>query len=302
MKQEELLRAIGALDESMLLESEGYFPRPKRLLWRAVTAAALIGIMAVTAAAVGNLFLDLNHAPSSLEKQDITWVSYEINKDGTPGEELARDSQSGILVRLEIPTNPDAPILLKSAYVPTAPGHWVSCGAGFATTDRMLSQFTLVWEPSADEDGIVDSVIGPECSVEDTVSYHQYSAYFYNKEIGGKNVLDVLSTIPDQVEVTSRIVTLGGISMLRVDIPAFSLTIEDQLQTNSISLYMASGETRLYWSDGNSIFDLVCPGWMEDSEIEAFLNTLHSVEDIETYLNTAWEEYEAFLDANSPTT
>lgn len=300
MKQEELLRAIGALDESMLLESEGRFPRPKRLLWRVMIAAALIGIMAVTAAAVGNLFLDLNHSPSSLEKQDITWVNYAINEDGTPGEELARDSQSGILIRLEIPTNPDAPILLGNAYVPTVPDHWVSCGTGFATTDRMLSQFTLIWEPSADEDGIVDSVIGPVCSVEDTVSYHQYSAYFYNKEVGGKHVLDVLSTIPDRVEVNSQIVTLGGISMLRVDIPAFSLTIEDQLQTNSISLYMASGETRLYWSDGNSIFDLVCPGWMEDSEIEAILNTLHPVEDIESYLKTFQEEYEAFREANSP--
>lgn len=300
MKQEELLSAIGALDESLLMESEDRFPRPKRLLWRAVTAAALIGIMAVTAAAVGNLFLDLNHSPSSLEKQDITWVSYKIKEDGTPGEELARDSQSGILVRLEIPTNPDAPILLGNTYVPTAPDHWVSCGAGFATTNQMLSQFTMVWEPSADEDGIVDSVIGPECSVEDTVSYRQYSAYFYNKEIGGKNVLDVLSTIPDRVEVTSRIVTLGGISMLRVDIPAFSLTIEDQLQVNSISLYMSSGETRLYWSDGNSIFNLVCPGWMEDSEIEAILNTLHPVEDIESYLNRFNAECEAFQESNSP--
>ena len=298
MKQADLLCAIGALDDTMLLESEGRLPRPKQMLWRVMTAAALIGIMTITAVAAGILFLDLNNIPPTMETQVFQWVSYEITEDGVLGQEIGNGSGTGILICLEIPTNPEAPILLENAYVPTTPSHWVSCGASYATTDDMLSQFHMTWEPYAEEDGILESVIGPECSVEDTVSYHQYSAFFYNQEIRGKQVLDVLHGIPDRVTVTSQIVTLGGISILRVDIPAFSLTIEEQIASNAHYLYMDSGETRLYWSDGNSIFELVCPGWMEDSEIEDLLGTLHPVEDIRSYLDACQEASQAFREAN----
>lgn len=291
MKSEELLSAIGNLDEDMLAECEAPLPRRTgRILWRVAAVAAVFSLMTIAAAAVNNLFLDLGDAPALVEKSDIQWTTFNIDSNGVLGEESGTGAERGIRVFMEIPTNPNAPILLENAYVPTAPDHWVSCGVSHALTDGQLSQFSLSWEPHAGADGVMSSVIGPECSMEDIVQYRQVSAYFYNKHVGGEHSLDVLMTIPDRVEVTSRVVTLGGISMLRVDIPAFSLTTEEYLQATALSLYMSSGETRLYWSDGNSIFSLVCPGWMEDSEIEALLETLHPVEDIQSYLNEIRDE------------
>lgn len=277
MKSEDLLQAIGGLPEDILAESENKpVHRPKSILWRAAAAAAILSLLTITAAAVGYQFLNLDNAAPRVLAQDIPWTSYTIDQNGFLGE--AEDSGTGTGVRIyaEIATNPEAPVQLENAYVPEVPSHWVLCGAGYALTGEKLSQFGLSWEPYSGEDG----------TTEDTVSFRQESAYFYNTNTDHPHCLETLMGIPEWVQVTAETTTLAGISVLQVTIPAFSRT-----ETEAGPAYMSSGEIHLFWSDGNSIFRLRCPGWMDDAEIEEILASLHPVDNIQNYLDTLRQAY-----------
>lgn len=288
MKTEELLQAIGCIDEGILAESElSVVRKPKRSVWRFAAAAALISLMAVTVSAVGLEFLGLHNISHNVTRDQLDWVDFAVDENGVVGNAVNQGSTQGIHIRAQIPTNPDAPRELAQAYVPAVPDHWVFAGAGYALSDGELSQFSLTWEPSAEGDGFTDSSYGPDGYIaEDCVSFRQYSAYFYNNAVGGENCLDTLLSIPDRVQVTSEITTLGGISVLRVNIPAFRLTEEEMEAFASMpEAYMSQGETHLFWSDGNSIFALVCPAWFQDSLLEELLTGIYRVEDIQSYLD-----------------
>ena len=82
MKPEELLHAIGSIDESILAESEYAAPRkPKRTIWRYAAAAALVSLLAVTAYAAGLDFVSLlgiSHGAAN-ERIDFVVVIYPDN-------------------------------------------------------------------------------------------------------------------------------------------------------------------------------------------------------------------------------
>ena len=283
MKTEELLQAIGSFDESILAESEQYTARrPRHSIFRFAAAAALVSLLAVTAYAAGVEFLNLSAISHTVANEQIDWVDFAVGEDGVVGEELARDSTQGIRIRAQIPTNPDAPRALAQAYLPAVPDHWVLADTWYALSGEDFSQFGLAWEPFAEEDGITN-ISGN--IAEDTVSFRQYSAYFYNNAIGGEDCLDTLLCIPERVNVTSEVTTLGGISVLRVNIPAFRLSEEEMEASSVMAAYMKEGETHLFWSDGNSIFHLVCPAWFQDSQIEELLTGIYPVDGIQDYLD-----------------
>lgn len=287
MKNEELLHVIGNLDESMLAECE--YTKPRRVthsVWRFAAAAALVSLLAVTAYAAGFDFLNLGTISHDVNYQRIDWVDFEIDENGVAGQAVSESSTQGIYIRAQIPTNPDAPRALETAYLPTVPDHWVPANAWYALSGEDFSQFGVSWEPFAGEDGCIDSNLGTDGNIaEDCVSFRQFSAYFYNHAVGGEYCLDTLLCIPERVQVTSEVVTLGGISVLRVDIPAFRLTEDELLDSTTQAAYMAEGEIHLFWSDGSSILELICPGWFADSQLEELLTSLYPMDNIQDYLD-----------------
>ena len=287
MKTEELLQAIGSVEESILAESELFVTRkPKRTIWRLAAAAALVSLLAVTAYAAGFDFVSLLGISHGAASERIDFVDFSVEEDGVAGELFQSGTTQGIQIRAQIPTNPDAPRALAQAYLPRVPDHWVSCDSWYALSGGDFSQFGISWEPFAGGDGTTDVSYGMEGYIsEDCVSFRQYSAYFYNKAVGGENTLDTLLGIPERVKVTSEVTSLGGISVLRVDIPAFRLTEEEMQELSPAAAYMEEGEIHLFWSDGNSIFQLTCPGWFRDSQLEDLLTGLYPVEDMQAYLD-----------------
>lgn len=304
MMQEELLNAIGGLDETILAESEGTVTaKPKRILWRVAATAATVALLAIGVAAAAAQFRGATGDPI-IDTSDIHWKSYAINGSitasgeatGTITDEITDEGiVPGIKISMPIDTNEDAPIILKTPYMLQVPDHWVLSGHGNVKTttaegEEGISQFSVSWEPYAGADGVISSVYGnPEeygdyAAVEDTVSFRQRSASYYNNQVGGKYYLDTFTSIPSRVDVTAELATIGEIPVLKVAIPAFDLTEAEYFSMSFQSAYMAAGEVHLYWSDGDSIMSLTYPAWMTDDEIAEILSTIYVVEDLESML------------------
>lgn len=296
MKQVDLLDIIGDLDEELLCACESTVrPRSGRLAWRILLAAALIGTVCMGAAAVSQYFTNQNNAQPEISYDAIAWKFMVLDDDGEYTGESGAEKASGVVIRANLVTDPESPIRPEVTFSIRVPEEWVLAGAGYALTGKDLGQYDMIWEPYADADGVVSSSFGPDgCQSDDYVHFRQESAYFYNHF--KNNQLDSLTAIPSRVKVNVKVVTIAGISMIRADIPPFTLTQEERLESTIMTPYMRSGETRLYWSDGSSILSLVCPGWMEDSQIEDLVRSIWVVEDIQTYLDELAEQYQKFMD------
>ena len=208
MKNEDLLRAIGALDESVLAESETAVVRkPKRVVRRIVLAAAITALAVLTVTAAANSrFLDLGNAEQEVTHGDILLKAYIENEDGTLAEENSKTP--GVRVYLELATNPDAPKKIENAYTIEAPEDWVFNGYWTNGSDDQLIQYTLIWEPYADADGVLTDYYVPvdteeihayQYYSEDYVSFNQSSANGYNQDLFGEYLVDVLIDITDWV-------------------------------------------------------------------------------------------------------
>lgn len=299
MKEETLLRAIGGLDEAILAESEeAIAAKSKRILWRTVIVAATLAMLTVGVAAAGGAFQFIRPAGEpQVNGATIRWESYKIDENGVPADEATNEGTvPGFRVSMAFPTNDDAPPVLETPYMIQAPEHWVPVGytVGELSQDdgtQGISQFSVRWEPYADADGVLSSWTGnnPDHEgytfVEDYVSFRQYSAKSYNnKDIGNKTLLEIFQSIPPRVALSSELVTLADIPVLKITIPAFDLTEAEFLSFSTRTAYMDAGEVHLYWSDGDSILGLTYPAWMTDEEIEEILSTIYVVDDLEDLL------------------
>lgn len=288
MMQEVLLQAIGGLDEAMLAESEESITvKPKRILWRTVVIAATLAMLTIGVAAVGIEFLYPMGTPK-INATNIHWKTFRLDENNVATEEVINeDMVTGVRISMNFPTNEDVPLVLETPYMIHPPEHWVSCGytSGKVTLGdgtQGISQFSVSWEPYADADGVISGSVGE--SIDDYVIFRQYSAYYYNSEVGGKNYLDSLLGIPSRVTLSSELTTIADIPVLKVTIPAFDLTEAESLSLSIKTAYMDAGEVRLYWSDGDSIMSLIYPAWMTDEEIAEILGTIYVVEDLEAML------------------
>ena len=286
MKQDDLFYAIGQLDEDILAESEAAMTvRPKRVLWKAVVVAAAMAMMVMSVTAVANWFVGLNNANPEVTSVEFEVEFYRIDENGVgTGEILSSEKAYRRDITMEIDVNPDVPNVLETAYMLQVPEHWGMENKGGGFTDGQVDQFFVVWDPNGDSDGVITSYSGPEGDwVEDLVIFRQRSAHSYS--LWDDHRVGFLIGIPDRVEVTSEIVVLGGVSVLKVHIPAFDMTLEESKLITFREHFMQGGEFRLYWSDGDSILSLNYPAWMTDEEIGELLSTIFVVEDIEEYLN-----------------
>lgn len=300
MKEEALLQAIGGLDEAILAESEeAIVTKPKRILWRTVIIAATLAMLTIGVAAAGGAFQFIQPVGDpQINAATIRWESHKIDENGVLTDEVNNEGTvAGFRVSMAFPTNDDAPLVLDSPYMIQAPEHWVPVGYTVGEISRDdgtqgISQFSVRWEPYADADGVLSSWTGHNKDhegytfVEDYVSFWQYSAQYYNStNIGNKTSLETFQSIPSRVTLSPELITLAGIPVLKVTIPAFDLTEDEFLSLSSIAAYMDAGEVHLYWSDGDSILSLTYPAWMTDEEIEAILSTVYVVDDLENLLS-----------------
>ena len=291
MNEETLLQAIGGLDEAILAESEeAIAAKPKRILWRTLIVAATLAMLIIGVAAAGGAFQFIQPTGDpQVNVATIRWESYKIDENGVLTDEVPIEGYVPVIrVSMAFPTNEDAPMELKNPYMIQVPEHWVPCGysSGEYPLDngtQVISSFSARWEPYADADGVISVVAGE--TIDDYVSFYQYSAYFYNLDTGINDHLETFHAIPSRVKLSSELVTIAGIPVLKVTIPAFDLTELDWHSIIALASYMDAGEVHLYWSDGDSILSLTYPAWMTDEEIEAILSTIYVVDDLENLLS-----------------
>lgn len=258
MKNEQLLDAIGSIDEQLLMEAETKPKNTSRLTRRILLAAAVICTLTVTVAAVTGLF------SRPIRDSDIitdeTVAPFSMDAEGN----IIMQGVGGLKITMEVEVDPDAPRSLEEMYVLTPGARWTWSGGGSSGDGYHFYSMENIWRH--------DEKPGDLRLVQSVAAYYTEGTY-------GKNCVDTLPGLGKDTGVTKEVVTIGGMEVLKVTIPP----LPDYTGTD----YCTGGETRLYWTDGDYFMHLDYPYWMTDADAEALLSTLKK----EAYVPPLPEDY-----------
>lgn len=250
MKREDLLEAVGGIDETFLLEAEQVTRRKKSGLRRLVLVAAVAAALGITVAAGSGIFS--RPITGSDIITDETVAPFDMDAEGN----IVLGGVTGQKVTMEAEIDPDAPVYLEEMYYLDLPEKWEYAGGGSGGDGYHLYGLERKW-----------TVAGKP----GWLRLHQFTTDNYTRGAYGANCVDTLPKLTADDQVTSEIVTMAGLQVLKVTIPELPWYDE-----GDGAHYCAGGETRLYWTDGRYILQLDYPYWMKDSEAEALLKTLYT--------------------------
>lgn len=239
MKREELLEAIGGIDESLLAEpAQDTWTHRRTMRWMILVPAAVIALAISVAAATGLISVPIIDSKIT---EDET-VSSIVFVDGSG---VVEGGVMGYNVYMEVDAKENLPETVKTVYTMNLPEQWDHAYSMYVGSED--------WAQS-----------GWFLTPYKEVQLNQYTFEMAERNFG-RNYVDKLWSIPKDAPVKSEIVTMAGIEMLRVTISAEGMD----------RLINGDGETRLYWSDGEYIMRLEYPSELTDEEVVAMLNTLH---------------------------
>ena len=285
MMQEELLNAIGGLNENILAESEeAISAKPKRILWRVAIAVAAAAMLAISVAAAGFI---LNSTPIGMILKPWKNPDYiGINGDYVEGA-------SSVDVMLEFYVKQDRPKKLEVFYLPQVPETWEIKLASLskqgtpvqvdAITEDEYMTLRYIWIPEGyDWD---QHVMYVQTTVD---TFYNYGlAENIDRRAHGKP--ELIGTIECIRPLNNR--TLSEQQITIAGLHAYELTIsanpEEAWDTSTIffSYPLPDGERRFYWYDGDYIFTLVCPSRMTDAEVAALIESIQITEDLPALQN-----------------
>ena len=136
MKQDQLLNAIGFVEENMLLESEITITARRHPVYRAILIAAIVGILGVGVAATSR-FVPINNAEVRPGIIQSTLYDIEMNTIG-------REENFGYRINVDMNVQSEIPYALRNTYL-IIPEGWEYESSASALTDRSLSQYNIVW-------------------------------------------------------------------------------------------------------------------------------------------------------------
>ena len=257
MKREDLLEAIGNVDDSILMEIETASVHYRRTyFWKVAAAAAALLLMSVSAFAASRL---LSKPVSGGGVLTGTVAPFYMDREGN----IVMDPVEGLQVVMDVSFDEDAPKALEEVYriLPSA---------------RWEYQYTSVRDDDLVEDN-ESLTVWLHSERPGQLRLSQYVSGYYGLE--GENVVDQLHGLPQDTKVDTQIVSVAGYQVLKVTIPA--VKIEGMLEQNN--MYCEDGEVRLYWTDGKYLFRLDYPAWMPNLEVEELFGTLFAVKHEEKY-------------------
>ena len=257
MKREDLLEAIGNVDDSILMEIETASVHYRRTyFWKVAAAAAALLLMSVSAFAASRL---LSKPVSGGGVLTGTVAPFYMDQEGN----IVMDPVEGLQVVMDVSFDEDAPKALEEVYriLPSA---------------RWEYQYTSVRDDDLVEDN-ESLTVWLHSERPGQLRLSQYVSGYYGLE--GENVVDQLHGLPKDTKVDTQIVSVAGYQVLKVTIPA--VKIEGMLEQNN--MYCEDGEVRLYWTDGKYLFRLDFPAWMPNLEVEELFGTLFAVKHEEKY-------------------
>ncbi len=250
MNKEQLLDAVGGIDEEILLESQIKNSRGSVMLRRLLLAAAIIGALTVTVIAASGLF------SRSIENADLVTdeTVFPFNMDAQGN--IIMEGQSGLKVTMEVTVNEDAPAYLEEFYVLEMPEQWRVAGGGSSGDGYVYYSHSYAWKKG---------------DLPGKVRLEQNVVSYYTDGIYGEKCVGTLPKLNENDGVTSQITEFAGISVLKVTIPALPRFTDDP---SIDAYYCVDGETRLYWTDGDYMLMFAYPSWMSDSEAKTYMNSI----------------------------
>lgn len=259
MKRDQLLDAIGGIDEAFLRESEQSAVRGKKTLWRIGLVAAIVAILGITAAASSGIFSRPIKGSEIVTGETVAPFDMDAQGNIIPG------GVEGLKITMEVELNADIPEHLEEVYHMEAPSDWQTYGGYGGPSDRY---WLWSWYQDWHQEGKPGLM---RLSQQIATSYR-----------AGDHCVDSLLRLSEDDGVTTQTVRVAGLEMLKVTIP--ELPWYDESDGH---LYCPEGETRLYWTDGDYMLRLTYPNWVSDAEAEAMLKTLNK----EPYIDVAPEDY-----------
>jgi len=245
MKNEQLMDAIGGIDEAILAEAEAPVKKGRRLLHRVLIAAAVIGVLSVTVAAASGL-LSKPIRNSEIVTGETVFPFY-MDAEGN----IVPEGEGGLKVTMEVEVNPDAPDWIEKLYVLEPGEGWIYNGGGSSGSRYYFATVGTAWR----QEGKPGALRLEQSVIE-----------FYENGVYGENCADTLPGLSEKDGVTAKTMIIGGLEVLRVSIP--------ELPNYTGTKYCTGGETRLYWTDGDYMLHLDYPYWVTDAQAEAMLESI----------------------------
>lgn len=247
MKQEQLLEAIGGVDEGMLMETEQPARTVRFGIGKALLIAAVIAALAVSAGAVKGIF-SLPIRDSQITTNE-TAAPFIMDSEGN----IVPIPVKGLQITMDVDISENAPEYLEEYYLMDAPEGWQGSGMGTQAGRYWLSSWEqFFWQ---------DSYSG-------RVELRQSTVHNYRSN---EKTVDTLHWLLETDGVTAQTVQMAGMEVLKVSIPAIPWR-----NNSTAHAYCPQGETRLYWSDGRYIMRMIYPAGFTDAQGEAMLKTLHT--------------------------
>lgn len=244
MTNQQLLEAMGYLEEGYLTRSETEkHPQKRRMNWAAV--AAVVAGLILTACSASYLIASI--AGGRIEVSALGRVEYDA--DGN----LVGYNSAAYYIYLDVDLGEDAgPI--ETYYVPKALDEWVQT-FGMRSGDTHI---VMVWQNPDD--------------ITQWAEFNQMSGEQAAARIRKGIPIDVIGA-PHGYAPTSKVAELGGGSVLLVE-----------LAPCSDGIYSDEGERRIYWTNGTDVFYINCAYETTDEMLEQWVRSLRGVKNIETYL------------------
>jgi hypothetical protein len=246
MKKEQLLEAIGEVDEQLLLQSEQVCHTGKKTIRRLLLVAAAVGLLAITAAAgVGLMSRPIGETEIILGE---TIAPFYMDAQGN----IIPSGVEGIKIAMEVAVDAEVPTYLEEIYHLDMSEEWEWSGGGGGMGLYTYFSWSKCWE----QEGKPGEVRLHQNVVDATQKIQ---------------TVDLLEKLTVEAELlTARKTNMAGIEVLKVVIPA---------QPNyKGTKYCPEGETRLYWCDGQYLLQLDYPSWISDAEAEKLLKAMEKEE------------------------
>ena len=257
MKQEELLEAIGGIDEGFLMEAERGLPRKRggKLVRRLGLIAAVVAALTVAVAASTGIF------SRPVEDSEIilgeTVAPFDMDAEGN----IIPVGVKGLKVTMEVELNKNVPDRLEKLYYLDAADTWNTYSGGTQINRYQIGFWDTYW----DQEG-------------KTGRMHLRQSVATDYALGD-HCVDVLPKLSGEDGVTMQTLEFAGLHVVKVTIPP-------QAGQKNIQ-YCPEGETRLYWTDGSYMLRFIYPSWVSDREAEQMLKTLRA----EPYVQVIPEDY-----------
>lgn len=262
MTRDELLDAIGGVDEEFLVQSEETcLGRQAPVLRRGLLVAAIVAVCAMLLGA-----MHLMGVPITEIRLTGGTDSVEMN-----GKLVISGPQESVRIEMDFPVADDVTRNMRCIYLPNLSDDWGvasgSCGStGIGVNE--VNSLGLTW-------------MLPGMAEGEYFWFYQESAYYHKEtydEIFG-DMVSSISALPETVTMTAENELLGPYHVLRVTVdPVRHLTGEQQTVSNTRGGLMPDGEAMVIWSDGYHVFHLRYPTWVPDETILAFMESLQPVE------------------------